>query len=142
MTYKEDYPLIPKYPYYTSKARPDTIAQSYTSIVHELLVVITRYSYIFCVGKLNFSALIPDAIRSALGYSKFIPRGDGSITRNFLCIEDFDHRTCSGVVLRHNLHSASPRICLPEGSNGLCKPLCTVLGSICDHGYDDISLIR
>jgi len=88
MPYKENYPLIPKYPYDTSKACADMIAQSYTSDVNELPIVITRFSNIYGPGQLNFSALIPDAIRSALGYSKFVPRGNGTMMRDFLYIED------------------------------------------------------
>jgi len=88
MPYKEEYPLMPKYPYDTSKACADMIAQSYTSDVHQLPIIITRFSNIYGPGQLNFSALIPDLIRSALGYSKFIPRGDGSMMRDFLYIED------------------------------------------------------
>ena len=88
MPYKEDYPLIPKYPYDTSKACADMIAQTYTSEVHDLPVVITRFSNIYGPGQLNFSALIPDGIRSALGYSKFIPRGDGTMMRDFLYVSD------------------------------------------------------
>jgi CDP-glucose 4,6-dehydratase len=88
MPYKEDYPLIPKYPYDTSKACADMIAQTYTSEVHNLPVVITRFSNIYGPGQLNFSALIPDGIRSALGYSKFVPRGDGTMMRDFLYISD------------------------------------------------------
>jgi len=88
MPYKEEYPLMPKFPYDTSKACADMIAQSYTSDVHQLPIIITRFSNIYGPGQLNFSALIPDLIRSALGYSKFIPRGDGSMMRDFLYIED------------------------------------------------------
>ena len=88
MPYKEDYPLIPKVPYDTSKACADMIAQSYTHGVRSLPIVVTRFSNIYGPGQLNFSALIPDGIRSALGYSKFIPRGDGSMMRDFLYIKD------------------------------------------------------
>ena len=88
MPYKEEYPLMPKYPYDTSKACADMIAQSYTSDVHQLPIIITRFSNIYGPGQLNFSALIPDLIRSALGYSKLIPRGYGSMMRDFLYIED------------------------------------------------------
>ena len=34
------------------------------------------------------SALIPDAIRSGLGYTSFNPRGDGSQERDFIYVED------------------------------------------------------
>ena len=88
MPYKESYPLLPKYPYDTSKACADIIAHSYTSDVYNLPIVITRFSNIYGPGQLNFSALIPDAIRSALGYSKFVPRSDGSMMRDYLYIED------------------------------------------------------
>ena len=88
MPYKESYPLIPKYPYDTSKACADMIARAYSSSPHKLPIVITRFSNIYGPGQLNFSALIPDAIRSALGYSSFIPRGDGTMMRDFLFVED------------------------------------------------------
>jgi len=88
MPYKEDYPLIPKYPYDTSKACGDMIAQSYASDIFYLPVVVTRFCNIYGPGQLNFSAIIPDGIRSALGYTKFIPRGDGTQVRDFIYVED------------------------------------------------------
>jgi CDP-glucose 4,6-dehydratase len=88
MPYKEDYHLKPEYPYDTSKACADMVAKSYSSSPLNLPIVITRFSNIYGPGQLNFSALIPDAIRSALGYSKFTPRGNGSMIRDFLFIED------------------------------------------------------
>ena len=88
MPYKEDYPLIPVYPYDVSKACSDMIARSYSSDVINLPIVVTRFCNIFGPGQLNFSALIPDAIRSALGYSTFIPRGSGGQIRDFLYVDD------------------------------------------------------
>jgi CDP-glucose 4,6-dehydratase len=88
MPYKEDYPLLPKYPYDTSKACADMIAQSYANEVYNLPIVITRFCNIYGPGQLNFSAIIPDAISSAFGYSKFIPRSDGSLIRDFIYVED------------------------------------------------------
>ena len=88
MPYKEDYPLIPIYPYDVSKACADMIARSYASDVFNLPVIVTRFCNIFGPGQLNFSALIPDGIRSALGHSEFIPRGDGSQERDFMYIQD------------------------------------------------------
>jgi CDP-glucose 4,6-dehydratase len=88
MPYKEDYPLIPKYPYDVSKACADMIARSYASDVYNLPVIVTRFCNIYGPGQLNFSALIPDAIRSALGYSEFIPRSDGSLERDFMLVDD------------------------------------------------------
>ena len=88
MPYKEDYPLIPQYPYDVSKACADMIARSYASDVYNLPIVITRFCNIYGPGQMNFSALMPDAIRSALGCSTFIPRGSGDQVRDYIYVED------------------------------------------------------
>ncbi len=88
MPYKETYPLIPQYPYDVSKACADMIAQSYSTELYDLPVIVTRFCNIFGPGQLNFSALIPDSIRSALGYSTFIPRGNGKQVRDFIYVDD------------------------------------------------------
>jgi CDP-glucose 4,6-dehydratase len=88
MPYKEEYPLLPKYPYDTSKACADMIAQSYSNDLFNIPLVITRFSNIYGPGQLNFSAIIPDAIRSAIGYTKFAPRSDGEMVRDFLFVDD------------------------------------------------------
>ena len=88
MPYKEDYPLIPKYPYDVSKACADMISQSYATEVFNLPVIVTRFCNIFGPGQLNFSAIFPDSIRSCLGYGEFIPRGDGSQIRDYIFIDD------------------------------------------------------
>lgn len=88
MPYKEEYPLIPVYPYDVSKACADLIARSYSSPLYNLPVVITRFSNIYGPGQLNFSAICPDAIRCALGYGEFVPRSDGTQLRDYLYIKD------------------------------------------------------
>lgn len=88
MPYRENYPLLPKYPYDTSKACADMICQAYAIDQYKLPVVITRFSNIYGPGQMNFSAIVPDSIRSALGYSTFIPRSDGSMVRDFIFTED------------------------------------------------------
>lgn len=88
MPYKEEYPLNPKFPYDTSKACADLIAKSYSQSYKNLPIIITRFSNIFGPGQLNFSAIIPDIIRSALGYSQFTPRGNGESIRDFIFVED------------------------------------------------------
>ena len=88
MPYQEDYPLKPQFPYDTSKACADLIAQSYANDVFGLPIVITRFCNIYGPGQLNFSALIPDAIQCGLGYKTFIPRGDGSHIRDFIYSAD------------------------------------------------------
>ena len=88
MPYKEDYPLIPRYPYDVSKACADMIARAYSSEVYQLPVVVTRFSNIFGPGQLNFSALIPDSVRACLGYGTFVPRGSGQQIRDFIFVGD------------------------------------------------------
>ena len=88
MPYKENYALKPFYPYDVSKACADMISRSYASDIYNLPIVVTRFSNIYGPGQLNFSAIMPDAIRSAFGYSDFIPRGNGSQIRDYIFVED------------------------------------------------------
>lgn len=88
MPYKEEYVLKPIYPYDVSKACADIIAKSYSSNLFNLPVVTTRFSNIFGPGQVNFSALIPDYIRSLLDHGKFSLRGNGKSVRDFLYITD------------------------------------------------------
>ena len=88
MPYREDYPLVPVYPYDVSKACADMIARSYASSLYNIPIVVTRFCNIYGPGQLNFSALIPDSIRCALGYGDFIPRSDGSQVRDYIYVGD------------------------------------------------------
>ena len=88
MPYQEDYPLIPVYPYDVSKACGDMIARSYSSPIYALPIVVTRFCNIYGPGQLNFSALVPDSTRCALGYGEFIPRSDGTQLRDYIYVGD------------------------------------------------------
>ncbi len=88
MPYRETYPLLPKYPYDTSKACADMICNSYSIEEYGLPIIITRFANIYGPGQMNFSAIVPDSIRSALGYSIFEPRSDGSMVRDFIFSND------------------------------------------------------
>jgi len=88
LPYQEHYALKASYPYDTSKACADMIAQTYAKNNYGLPIIITRFANIYGPGQLNFSAIIPDCIRSALGYSKFLPRTNGTNVRDFLFVED------------------------------------------------------
>ncbi len=103
MPYKEDYPLVPKYPYDVSKACADMIAQSYAADVYNLPVIVTRFCNIYGPGQLNFSAILPDSIRACLGYGEFVPRGNGQQVRDFIFIDDvIDLYLRIGEGLAHN----------------------------------------
>ena len=88
MPYKEDYPLLPKYPYDVSKACADMITQCYATDVYKLPIVTTRFCNIYGPGQLNFSAVFPDSIRACLGYGTFVQRGNGQQIRDFIFVED------------------------------------------------------
>ena len=64
------------------------IAKSYSSKLFNLPIVITRFANIYGPGQLNFSALIPDAIRSCLLNKNFIMRSDGESIRDFVHVND------------------------------------------------------
>ena len=66
LPYKESYKLNPEFPYDTSKACADLIAKSYSTNLFKLPILITRFANIYGPGQLNFTALIPDAIRSCI----------------------------------------------------------------------------
>ncbi len=88
LPYKENYELKPQFPYDTSKACADMIAKSYSSKLFKLPILITRFSNIYGPGQLNFTALIPDAIRSCILKKKFNVRSNGQAIRDFVYIDD------------------------------------------------------
>jgi CDP-glucose 4,6-dehydratase len=88
LPYKENYPLRAENPYDVSKACADMISKTFSKRPFRLPILVTRFSNIYGPGQLNFSALIPDCIRTALGYGKFIPRTNGEHYRDFLFIDD------------------------------------------------------
>jgi CDP-glucose 4,6-dehydratase len=88
LPYKESYELKANFPYDTSKACADIIAKSYSSKLYKLPIVITRFANIYGPGQLNFTAIIPDAIRSCLLNKNFLMRSDGEAVRDFVYIDD------------------------------------------------------
>ncbi len=114
MPYKEDYPLLPQYPYDVSKACADMIARTYANEIYRLPVVVTRFCNIFGPGQLNFSALIPDSTRACLGYGKFVPRGSGQQIRDFIFVGDVadlylrigEHLARNAAALRGRVYNA------------------------------------
>lgn len=87
LPYKEGYPLNPEYPYDVSKACADLIARSYFK-TYGLPAVITRFANIYGPGDLNYSRIVPGAIRSALKGENPVIRSDGTPERDFLYIDD------------------------------------------------------
>jgi CDP-glucose 4,6-dehydratase len=64
------------------------IARTYASDMYSLPIIITRFCNIYGPGQFNFSALIPDVIRTVLGYGDFVPRGNGLHVRDYIYVGD------------------------------------------------------
>ena len=88
LPYKESYDLRPIFPYDTSKACADMICRSYSGEIFNLPIVVTRFANIYGPGQLNFSALIPDLLKSIIKNKVFKLRGDGTDLRDFVYIKD------------------------------------------------------
>ena len=88
LPYKENYELKAEYPYDTSKACADMIAKTYAAKLFKLPILITRFANIYGPGQLNFTALIPDAIKSCINKNKFTIRSNGESIRDFVYIDD------------------------------------------------------
>lgn len=87
LPYKETSPLHGMHPYDVSKSCTDLIAQTY-AYSYDLPVCIVRCCNLFGGGDLHWNRLVPGTMRSALEGSAPIIRSDGSMTRDYLYIED------------------------------------------------------
>ena len=87
LPYREDFALQPEHPYDVSKACADLIARSYFK-TYGLPIVITRFANIYGPGDMNFSRIVPDAIRSVLQNKAPIIRSDGTPERDYLYVDD------------------------------------------------------
>jgi CDP-glucose 4,6-dehydratase len=87
LPYREQHALQPRYPYDTSKACADLIARSYTH-TFGLPVAVTRLANVFGGGDVNFSRLIPGAIKALLAGQRPAIRSNGLMERDFLYAED------------------------------------------------------
>jgi CDP-glucose 4,6-dehydratase len=87
LPYREDYPLLARYPYDASKAAADLISRSYWH-TWQLPVAVTRFANIYGGGDFNASRLIPEAVTAALAGRPPVVRSDGSPERDFLYVED------------------------------------------------------
>jgi CDP-glucose 4,6-dehydratase len=87
LPYREDTPLIGRFPYDVSKSCADLIAQSYYHSFR-LPVAVTRCGNLYGGGDLNFNRLIPGTIRSALRDESPVIRSDGSFIRDYFFVAD------------------------------------------------------
>lgn len=85
--YRENDPLRGDHPYEASKASADLIAQSYYK-TYGLPVVITRFGNIYGEGDLNFSRIIPGAMKAIVRGETLKIRSDGKYVRDYLYVKD------------------------------------------------------
>ena len=87
LPYREDTPLIGRFPYDVSKSCADLISQSYYHSFG-LPVAVTRCGNLYGGGDLNFNRLIPGTIRSALRDESPVIRSDGTFVRDYFFVAD------------------------------------------------------
>jgi len=87
LPYREEYALVPQFPYDVSKAACDTIARSYGH-TFGLPVAVTRLANVYGPGERHSSRLVPEAVCAALAGEPPVVRSDGSPEREFLYAED------------------------------------------------------
>jgi CDP-glucose 4,6-dehydratase len=87
LPYREEQPLLARYPYDVSKAAADLIARSYWH-TFGLPVAVTRVANLYGGGDVNRSRLVPEAVSAALSGRQPVIRSDGSPQRDFLYVED------------------------------------------------------
>lgn len=87
LPYDEETPLKGRHPYDVSKSCADLIAQSYAA-TYGLPVAITRCGNFYGGGDLNWSRIVPGAIRSLLRGQRPIVRSDGQYVRDYFYVED------------------------------------------------------
>ncbi len=87
LPYTEDMPLLGRHPYDASKVAAETVAQSYVASFG-LPALITRCANLYGGGDLNWNRLFPGTIRSLFRGERPVIRSDGTLTRDYLYVED------------------------------------------------------
>lgn len=87
LPYGEDAPLLGRHPYDVSKTCADLLAQAYVKTYH-LPACITRFGNLFGPGDSNFNRLIPGTIRSVIRGQPPVIRSDGTLSRDYIYVED------------------------------------------------------
>lgn len=87
LPYVEEMPLEGRHPYEVSKSCTDLIARSYF-FTYELPVAIARCGNIYGGGDLNWSRIVPEAIRSCLSGQPPVLRSDGTFVRDYIYVKD------------------------------------------------------
>ncbi len=87
LPYKEDAPLVGRFPYDVSKSCTDLISFSYFH-TYRLPVAVTRCGNLYGGGDLNWNRIVPGTIRSVLRNQNPVIRSDGSYVRDYFYVRD------------------------------------------------------
>lgn len=87
LPYQENAPLCGVHPYDVSKSCADLLALTYWN-TYRLPVCVTRCGNLFGGGDLNFNRIVPGTIRKALLNEPPIIRSDGTLKRDYFCVND------------------------------------------------------
>ncbi|MBX5469338.1 MAG: GDP-mannose 4,6-dehydratase [Thermoleophilaceae bacterium] len=87
LPYREDAPLVPRFPYDVSKAATDMIARSY-AYTYRVPVAVTRLANVYGGGDCNFARLVPGAARALMWDERPVLRSDGTPERDFIYVAD------------------------------------------------------
>lgn len=87
LPYFESDPLRGEHPYDVSKSCADLISHTYHK-TYNLPVCVTRCANLYGGGDLNFSRIVPGAIRSAFYNEEPVIRSDGKYLRDYFYVED------------------------------------------------------
>ncbi len=136
LPYTEDNPLLGSFPYDASKACTDILSRCYFK-TYSLPVAITRNANIYGGGDMNFSRIVPDAIRCMLTQKEFLIRSDGTLERDYMYVKDAVN---AYLTLAKNLHRKEVR---GEAFNfGTGKPISvkSLVNKIADIGGKQYNL--
>ena len=87
LPYTEDMPLRGQHPYDVSKSCTDLIAMTYAK-TYDLPITVARCGNIYGAGDLNWSRIVPGAIRSLLTGQRPELRSDGTNIRDYIYVDD------------------------------------------------------
>lgn len=105
LPYTEKMSLSAVHPYGASKICAELLSRTYLN-TYGLPVAILRASNTYGGGDLNFSRIIPGAIKSVLNNKDPVIRGDGSSLRDFIYIADIVN---AYLTLAESLHKENVR---------------------------------
>lgn len=100
--YVENTPLQGDHPYEVSKSAADLICTSYYK-TYDVPVIITRFGNIYGEGDLNFSRIIPGAMKAIFNNTTLEIRSNGKHIRDYLYVKDVVN---GYLLLANNIDSA------------------------------------